>query len=168
MLLVSIPIMAFALLVCAAAFSTMDLTPSSSSSPAPDGKPANLRAPLVVLLAITIYTASYACGIGTIPWQQSELFPLSVRALGSALATATNWSSNFIVGLTFLPLMELISPGWTFVVYAAVCGLGLGAIWFVYPEMSGLGLEDVRGLLADGWGVPESLAQFKMRGEAGI
>jgi SP family myo-inositol transporter-like MFS transporter 13 len=64
--------------------------------------------------------------------------------------------------------MELISPGWTFVVYAAVCGLGLGAIWFVYPEMSGLGLEDVRGLLADGWGVPESLAQFKMRGEAGI
>lgn len=29
-----------------------------------------------------------------------RLFPLSVRSLGSALATSTNWGCNFLVGLT--------------------------------------------------------------------
>lgn len=161
-LLSSIPIMTLALLLCAAAFSTLDLTvaPDATNEHRSETNPFGA---LLVLLSLTIYTASYASGIGTIPWQQSELFPLSVRSSGSALATATNWMSNFIVGLTFLPLMEWISPGWTFVMYALVCAAGWAAIWAVYPEMSGLGLEDVRGLLADGWGVEESLMRFQVR-----
>lgn len=159
-LLYSIPIMTLALFLCAAAFSTLDLIPSSS-----DTTDSNPIGPLLVLLSLTIYTASYASGIGTIPWQQSELFPLSVRSSGSALATATNWCSNFVIGLTFLPLMEWISPGWTFVLYALACAAGWVAIWAVYPEMSGLGLEDVRGLLAYGWGVDESLRRFRERAE---
>lgn len=93
--------------------------------------------------------------------QQSELFPLSVRSLGSSISTATNWGCNFVVGLTFLPMMELLTPSWTFGVYAAICAVGWVAIWRVYPETMGLDLEDVGALLKDGWGVQESMERLK-------
>lgn len=63
-------------------------------------------AAIVILVSIMTYVAAYALGLGNVPWMQSELFPLNVRSLGSGLATATNWLANFIVGLTFLPLVR--------------------------------------------------------------
>lgn len=79
-----------------------------------------------------------------------------MRSLGSSLSTATNWGANFVVGLTFLPMMEWLTPTWTFVIYAAVCVGGWVAIWKIYPETKGLGLEEVGALLERGWGVEES------------
>ncbi|EFW19867.1 MFS myo-inositol transporter [Coccidioides posadasii str. Silveira] len=163
-LLSSIPIMALSLLFCAAVFPSMDIFPTPGKGVAAGvdsndyaAAPQSGLKPVLILISLTMYTASYASGLGNVPWQQSELFPLQVRSLGSALATATNWGSNFLVGLTFLPLMEFISPGWTFLIYAVVCIVGWLAVWAIYPEMSGLGLEDVKSLLVDGWGVSESL-----------
>lgn len=163
-LLYSIPIMVVALVVCAFSFSSMD---DKWNSEPPTGRQENDDSassllPLAILLCLTVYTAAYALGLGNVPWQQSELFPLNVRSLGSGLATATNWGSNFIIGLTFLPMMEWISPSWTFALYALVCVVGWVAVWAIYPEMSGLGLEEVKGLLADGWGVRESLQRRRI------
>jgi len=107
----------------------------------------------LILVSVVIYVSSYALGLGNVPWQQSELFPLSVRSLGSGIATSTNWGSNFLVGLTFLPMMQLLTPSSTFVTYAVICALGWACIWKIYPETMGLGLEDVGSLLKDGWGV---------------
>ncbi len=87
------------------------------------------------------------------PWQQSELFPLSIRSLGSSISTATNWGGNFVVGITFLQMLDGLGPGWTFVVYGIVCGVGWVLIWFIYPETNGLSLEETGELLKDGWGV---------------
>ncbi|KAB8257464.1 general substrate transporter [Aspergillus pseudonomiae] len=163
-LLYSIPIMTLSLIVCAITFSLVSSDLSSypqtraGSSDTVTGDP---TLPITILLCLTVYTASYAFGLGNVPWQQSELFPLSVRSLGSAFATATNWTSNFIVGLTFLPMMELLSPAWTFATYAVVCAVSWFGVWMIYPEMSGLGLEEVKELLADGWGVKESLVRTR-------
>ncbi|OOQ86622.1 Myo-inositol transporter 1 [Penicillium brasilianum] len=158
-LLYSIPVMIIALVLCACAFSSVDVSWDIQTPPQQPDSPDSPGTvyPLVILFCLTIYTAAYAFGLGNVPWQQSELFPLNVRSLGSGLATATNWGSNFIVGLTFLPMMKWMSPTWTFAVYALVCAVGWFAVRKIYPEMSGLGLEDVKGLLADGWGVEESL-----------
>lgn len=158
-LLWSIPVMVVALNLCALAFSSLDV-PWSPHFPTRDHDDAgdqNSFYPLLILFCLTVYTAAYAFGLGNVPWQQSELFPLNVRSLGSGLATATNWGSNFIVGLTFLPMMERMSPTWTFVAYAIVCAAGWVIVRCIYPEMSGLRLEEVKVLLADGWGVEESL-----------
>lgn len=111
----------------------------------------------LVVVSLLIFVCGYATGLGNIAWQQSELFPLSVRSLGSGLATATNWGSNFVVGLTFLPMMEILTPVWTFALYALVCLAGWICAWRIYPETKGLGLEEMKGLLKDGWGVKESL-----------
>ncbi|KAF7953032.1 hypothetical protein EAE96_006254 [Botrytis aclada] len=155
-LLISIPIMVIGLLLCSIGFHFMDLPSTLSSTTAissPTSSSTSSVAPLTILIAIMLYTAAFALGLGNVPWMQSELFPLSVRSLGSSLSTCTNWSANFIIGLTFLPMMEQLTPTWTFVVYAVVCAVGWWAIWWVYPETKGLGLEEVGLLLRDGWGV---------------
>ncbi|TGO20418.1 hypothetical protein BPAE_0297g00070 [Botrytis paeoniae] len=153
-LLISIPIMVIGLLLCSIGFHFMDLPSTLSSTTATSSSTSSSRIPpLIILIAIMLYTAAFALGLGNVPWMQSELFPLSVRSLGSSLSTCTNWSANFIIGLTFLPMMEELTPTWTFVVYAVVCAVGWWAIWWVYPETKGLGLEEVGLLLRDGWGV---------------
>lgn len=93
----------------------------------------------------------------------NRLFPLSVRSLGSATATATNWGSNFLIGLTFLPMMETLAPVGTFALYTLVCAACWWTVYRIYPETAGLGLEDVGGLLRNGWGVDESLRRWAER-----
>jgi SP family myo-inositol transporter-like MFS transporter 13 len=148
------------LALCAVAFRFVDLS-GEEGAKAVVGD--NKTWPLVILIAMITYVAGYAIGLGNVPWQQSELFPLSVRSLGSALATATNWGSNTIVGLTFLPMMEFFTPTGTFALYAVVCVVCWGTVWRIYPETAGLGLEDVGGLLGQGWGVRESVRGFEER-----
>ncbi|KAL4783228.1 general substrate transporter [Aspergillus varians] len=161
-LLYSMPVMVVSLFACALSFSSVELPGISPEWQARDAA-TDSPLPLIILLCLTVYTAAYAFGLGNVPWQQSELFPLNVRSLGSALATATNWGSNFIVGLTFLPMMELLSPSSVFALYGLVGIVGWFGVRAIYPEMSGLHLEDVKALLADGWGVRESLAKARNR-----
>lgn len=166
-LLYTIPIMVVALLICAGAFTFVTLPHHSTidgNGPAENDSSSSSRAPaIVIMLSLMLYVSPYAVGLGPVPWQQSELFPLSVRSLGSALATATNWGCNTLVGLTFLPMMALLTPGWTFVCYAAVCLLGWLAVYAIYPETAGLELEDVGQLLRTGWGVQESVRRSRER-----
>ncbi|KAI8947086.1 putative MFS myo-inositol transporter [Xylaria longipes] len=147
-LLYSIPFMAFGLLATAFGF-------SASGMPSIASRDTDLTqgAAIFILANIMVYVAAYALGLGNVPWMQSELFPLGVRSLGSGLATATNWLANFIVGLTFLPLMDALTASWTFVLYSVVCVAGWIAIWWIYPETAGLSLEEATGLLEHGWGV---------------
>lgn len=163
-LLYSIPSMAFGLLLCSLGFLFISLptdliadNPSSTPSAQASVPFSERTASLVVLASVMLYVGAYALGLGNVPWMQSELFPLNVRSLGSGISTSTNWGANFIVGLTFLPMMEFLTPAWTFVIYAIVCIVGWICIYRIYPETSGLSLEETGALLADGWGVRESL-----------
>jgi SP family myo-inositol transporter-like MFS transporter 13 len=163
-LLYSIPIMSLGLLLCAVGFYFITLpadlnsgNPSSTATAWAEVPLKERAAPLLVLASVMLYVGAYALGLGNVPWMQSELFPLNVRSLGSGLSTSTNWGANFVVGLTFLPMMEWFTPGWTFFIYAGVCAGGWICIWRIYPETNGLSLEEVGLLLADGWGVRQSL-----------
>ncbi|XP_014557006.1 hypothetical protein COCVIDRAFT_37531 [Bipolaris victoriae FI3] len=162
-LLYSIAIMILGLILCAIAFIYVDL-PAAAEEETVFNTDANTKTwPLIILVSMITYVAGYAIGMGNVPWQQSELFPLSVRSLGSGISTATNWGSNTLVGLTFLPMLHLFSPAGTFAVYAVVCGVAWGTVWRIYPETAGLGLEDVGGLLREGFGVRESVRGFEER-----
>jgi len=157
-LLYSIPFMVLGLLLCALSFSHLDIDMASpfhiSDVHSSGSTLANTSIwPTALILSLLLYVASYALGLGNVPWQQGELFPLSVRSLGSGIATSTNWGANTIVGLTFLPMMEFLSPSVTFVVYAAVCVIAWISVRGYYPETMGLSLEEVGQLLREGWGV---------------
>ena len=167
-LLWSVPIMVAGLALCAIAFNFVEMPVEKAGAEAVAGGSGTW--PVIILVAMVTYVAGYAIGMGNVPWQQSEyvlsvilvylskltrcrLFPLSVRSLGSALSTATNWGCNTLIGITFLPMMEFFTPVGTFALYALVCCGAWFSIWRIYPETAGLSLEDVGGLLRDGWGV---------------
>lgn len=163
-LLWSVPVMSVALLACSVGFALVKLpagfnldNPSSLPDAGSQRALSQRFAPTFILINVMLYVAAYAIGLGNVPWMQSELFPLNVRSIGSGISTSCNWGANFIVGLTFLPMMEILTPVWTFVIYAVVCLAGWLCIRHIYPETNGLSLEDMGLLLANGWGVKESL-----------
>ncbi|OBZ76166.1 Myo-inositol transporter 1 [Grifola frondosa] len=96
----------------------------------------------IVLLAMIFYVASYATGLGNVPWQQGELFGLEVRGIGTSLATTTNWAGNLLIGSTYLSLMDRITPAGAFGFYAGLCLLGWLFCLFCFPETAGLSLEE--------------------------
>ncbi|CAK4034801.1 Myo-inositol transporter 1 [Lecanosticta acicola] len=166
-LLYSIPFMVLGLGTCSFAFQHIHMGNNEPSSSPTTSTPQTTTWPTIcLLLSLLLYVSTYALGLGCVPWQQSELFPLRVRSLGSSFATTTNWSSNFLIGITFLPMLEVFGPSWTFAAYALVCFVGWWAVWAIYPETAGLELEDVGGLFESGWGVSESVRMFRERGRA--
>ena len=110
----------------------------------------------IVLLAVILFVASFATGLGNVPWQQGELFALEVRGIGTSLATATCWAGNLIIGATYLSLMGRITPAGAFGLYAGVCVLGWLFCVFAFPETAGLSLEEVGLVFRDGFCIKES------------
>ncbi|KAK0479250.1 general substrate transporter [Armillaria novae-zelandiae] len=119
----------------------------------------------IVLLSMIIFVASYATGLGNVPWQQGELFALEIRGVGTSLATATNWAANLLINSTYLSLMEKITPSGAFGFYAGLCLLGWLFVIFCYPETAGLSLEEVMMVFKHSFGIEESVRLRKTKQE---
>lgn len=118
---------------------------------------------IIVIVAMLAYVASYACGIGNVPWQQAEMFPMKVRGVGTSLATATNWTGSLIISFTFLTMLKQITPAGTFAFYAGLCFCGEMFVYFFYPETANCTLEEVQSLLTGGFNIKESVQRNETR-----
>jgi SP family myo-inositol transporter-like MFS transporter 13 len=107
----------------------------------------------VVLACMIIYVGFYSSGMGNTAWLSSEFFPMEVRAYGTMMLTCSCWGSNIIVASTFLTQMENTTPSGAFGFYAAICFFGWIAVYFCYPEVKGMTLEDIREIFKHGFGV---------------
>ena len=59
----------------------------------------------LAIVALLLYIAAFAPGMGPMPWTiNSDIYPLWARRTGNAFATATNWTFNLIISMTFLSL----------------------------------------------------------------
>ncbi|KAF8328155.1 general substrate transporter [Cantharellus anzutake] len=83
------------------------------------------------------------------PWlYPPEIMPLTVRAKGVSLSTATNWVFNFIVGEVTPSLQELI--GWRlYTMHAFFCACSLILVYFLYPETMGVPLEEMDAVFGE-------------------
>lgn len=78
-----------------------------------------------------------------VPWlYPTEINSLPMRTKGAAVATATNWITNFaIVEITPIGIQNL---GWKFwIVWTVLNAVFLPVIYFLYPETANRTLEDV-------------------------
>ncbi|CAI7656621.1 unnamed protein product [Penicillium bialowiezense] len=81
--------------------------------------------------------------LGLISWvYQSEIFPTPIRARGSSIATATNWSLNLIFAQC--SPIALTSIGYKyFYCFVAFNWVAMVIVWLYYPETVGRSLEGV-------------------------
>ncbi len=94
--------------------------------------------------AMVLFIGGFAIGMGPLFWTLiGEIFPPKTRSTGASAATAVNWSSNFVVSLVFLNVVNAIGLGPTFWIFAVV---SLFAIWFVFkylPETRGRNSREI-------------------------
>jgi MFS family permease len=98
----------------------------------------------VTLACILAYIASFAVGLGPVVWiLAAELFPTRERAAGAGVTAAVVWFTNFLVGLSFLPVSAAIGQGATFWLFAAVCAFGLVFVVARVPETKGRSFDEL-------------------------
>ncbi|KAI8877626.1 general substrate transporter [Backusella circina FSU 941] len=98
----------------------------------------------VLLTFLIVYVASYALGLGYIPWvAQSEMFSQSVRGKANGVATAVNWICNLIISTTFLSMTDAMTAAGTFWFYAGMSFILWCSLIKLMPETSGKSLEEI-------------------------
>lgn len=125
--------------------------------------------PTMVVIFVMIYNAAFGASWGPIPWlYPPEILPLSIRAKGASLSTASNWAFNWLVGEVTPVLQEAIK--WRlYLVHAFFCAVSfvvgtspiskscndrhmltrLTTVYFLYPETANVRLEDMNALFGD-------------------
>jgi SP family arabinose:H+ symporter-like MFS transporter len=101
-------------------------------------------APIVILIAIATYVASFAISLGPVMWVMlSEIFPDEQRA--AAIGVVGFWNSLVSASITLLFPKELSSwgPDGTFLAYGLIAGVGLLFIAVFAPETKGRTLEEL-------------------------
>ncbi|KAG1769464.1 general substrate transporter [Suillus placidus] len=96
-----------------------------------------LNSDLVTLssIAITTFVMSFAFGLGPIPFVIiSEVAPPHAVSAISSVGLSLNWSSNFVIGLIFLPLRNFLANGDPMkegrVFYLFAAALFCSTLWF--------------------------------------
>ena len=97
--------------------------------------------------ALLLYVGAYQVSFGPISWLLcGEVFPLSVRGSALALATITNFASNFLVSLCLPTLQDTLGASGLYFAFAGVGVLALITIQAIVPETKGKSLEQIERL----------------------
>ena len=103
------------------------------------------------VVMLLVFIVGFAMSAGPLIWTLcSEIQPLKGRDFGIGCSTFTNWVANWLVGLSFLPLLNGIGQAETFWLYAAFNVVFIAfTIWLV-PETKGVTLEQIERKLMAG------------------
>jgi len=111
---------------------------------------------IITMLSIMVYSASFMFSWGPICWVLiAEIFPNTIRGAAMAIAVAAQWTFNFIVSSTFVPMFNMhLTPGddfghwFTYGLYGTICIIAAIFVWRLVPETKGKTLEEMSKL----WG----------------
>ncbi|KAM3610385.1 uncharacterized protein V6R79_003169 [Siganus canaliculatus] len=118
----------------------LDVQSTASEQPHPD-------LAWLALASIAVFIAGFALGWGPIPWLiMSEIFPVKVRGVASAICVLTNWSMAFIVTKTFQDMMILLTSAGTFWLFASVTTVSVIFTLALIPETKGKTLEQIEAI----------------------
>ncbi|KAJ5137115.1 hypothetical protein N7448_005669 [Penicillium atrosanguineum] len=97
-----------------------------------------------IALGIYLFGVVYSPGEGPVPFTYSaEAYPLYVRSYGMALATATTWFFNFVLGVTWPSLRNAFTAQGGFAWYAGWNIIGWWLVLLFMPETKNKTLEEL-------------------------
>lgn len=106
---------------------------------------------MTALVLMIGFVGAFAMSAGPLAWVIcSEIQPSSGRTLGTALSTAANLLANFLIGISFLSLMEFMGSASTFWLFAFFNLFGIIVIYLFVPETKDVALETIEQRLMEG------------------
>jgi len=97
----------------------------------------------VAIVAVILFVVGFATGPGSIPWFfVTELFAQSGRPTATSIAVTVNWSANFLVGLAFVPLQNLMGA-YVFIIFMVIQLCFIIYVYFCVPETKNRTIEDI-------------------------
>lgn len=104
----------------------------------------NLTSGVLVLTFILGYIAFFAASLGPATWVvATELFPNRLRSKGMSIAIVSLWAACTIVTIAFPIMLEKLSGGITFLIFALICLANLLYVLKYVPETKGKTLEEL-------------------------
>ncbi|GME54322.1 MFS sugar transporter [Neofusicoccum parvum] len=98
---------------------------------------------------VLLYNVVYGFTWGPVPWLlPAEIFPLRSRSKGMALATCSNWTFNFIIGMSSPDAFAGIN-GYYYVIIAGFCLFSAGLTKWTYVETANHTLEEIATAFGD-------------------
>jgi MFS transporter, SP family, galactose:H+ symporter len=106
---------------------------------------------LLAVVMLLIFIVGFAMSAGPLVWTLcSEIQPLKGRDFGIGASTLTNWVVNWVVGNTFLTLLNTFGRAQTFWLYAVLNASFLLFTYALVPETRGVTLEQIERKLMGG------------------
>uniref|UniRef100_A0A3Q2YAQ9 Solute carrier family 2 member 3a n=1 Tax=Hippocampus comes TaxID=109280 RepID=A0A3Q2YAQ9_HIPCM len=97
----------------------------------------------VAILSVMVFVAMFELGPGPIPWFiVAELFSQGPRPAAMAVAGCCNWTSNFLVGISFPKLEEWCGP-WVFLIFMTFLVIFFIFTFLKVPETKGKTFEEI-------------------------
>ncbi|MEJ2523308.1 MAG: sugar porter family MFS transporter [Gammaproteobacteria bacterium] len=104
--------------------------------------------PLLILVGILGFVASFAVSLGPVMWVLfSELFPNRLRGLAVSCVGLVNSAVSFLVQLVFPWELATLGNSVTFLVYGLIAAAGLAWVLAAFPETRGRSLEELEQTL---------------------
>jgi sugar porter (SP) family MFS transporter len=112
-----------------------------------------------IVACLIVFMFFNAGGLQLMGWLTgSEIYPLAVRSAGTSAQAATLWSTNLLITLTLLSIIDLMGVGATMWLYAAFNVAAWVFVWRRLPELTGRSLEQIEGKLRAGEFRPRDFA----------
>ena len=104
-----------------------------------------------IIACLIVFMFFNAGGLQLMGWLTgSEIYPLAVRGAGTAAQSATLWSTNVLITLTLLTIINTVGVGQTMWLYAGFNVAAWIFVWRLMPELTGRSLEQIESQLSDG------------------
>ena len=98
----------------------------------------------IKILLVMTYIASFAIGMGPMPWLVcSEIFPSAIRSSAVSIATTANWLNAFLVTASYPLLERALTEAGVYLLYAVIIGGGMVYVFCALPETGGRSLEEI-------------------------
>jgi sugar porter (SP) family MFS transporter len=104
-----------------------------------------------IVACLVVFMFFNAGGLQLMGWLTgSEIYPLAVRGAGTSAQAASLWTTNLLITLTVLTIINAIGAGTTMWLYAAFNVAAWLFLWRRLPELSGRSLEQIESRLRAG------------------
>jgi sugar porter (SP) family MFS transporter len=115
----------------------------------------------IIIACLIVFMFFNAGGLQLMGWLTgSEIYPLAVRGAGTSVQAMTLWTTNLIITLTLLTIINGIGAGPTMWLYAAFNVAAFVFVWWRMPELTGRSLEQIEGQLHRGKFRPKDFARL--------